>query len=172
MKSLFGLSSDIQALEAELEREDVTDEQRVSLVDTWLTAQGDLVVKLDNYAAYIKELEAMAAAREEEARRLTLLAAANQNRANSLRARLKTFLETHGYAQFETVRFKLALQVNGGRLPVVLPPEWLDDPASAPEAFQRREIKLDKDAIRDAITNGDETHGAKFGERATSVRIR
>ncbi|MBL8186558.1 MAG: siphovirus Gp157 family protein [Acidobacteria bacterium] len=172
MKSLFYLSEEIQALEAELEREDITDEQRVAFVDAWLATQGDLIVKLDNYAAYIKQLEALSAAREEEARRLAVMAAANQNRANSLRARLKTFLETHGYTRFETVRFKLAVQMNGGKVPIIVPPEWETDPASAPEAFQRREIRLDKNAIRTAIENSDETYGARLGERETSVRIR
>lgn len=172
MKNLFNLSDDIKRLEFDLERDDITDERRVELVDTWLEAQGDLVVKLDNYAAYIKELEALAAAREEEAHRLAVMAAANQNRANSLRARLKTFLEAHDYTRFETVRFKLTLQMNGGKAPIIVPPEWETDPASAPEAFQRREIRLDKNAVRTAIENNDETYGAMLGERGTSIRIR
>lgn len=46
------------------------------------------------------------------------------------------------------------------------------NPASAPKAFQRREIRLDKNAVRTAIENNDETYGARLGERETSVRIR
>lgn len=57
MKSLFYLSEEIQTLEVELEREDINDEQRVAFVDAWLATQGDLIVKLDNYAAYIKSDE-------------------------------------------------------------------------------------------------------------------
>lgn len=172
MKTLFNLSDEILKLEADLERDDLTDEQRVGLVDAWLEAQGDVVIKLDNYAAYIKQLEAQSAAREEEAHRLSLHAAADQHRANSLRARLKLYLETHGHTRFETVRFKLAVQMNGGKVPIIFPPEWETDPASAPEVFQRREIRLDKNAVRTAIENNDEAYGARIGERQTSIRIR
>lgn len=46
------------------------------------------------------------------------------------------------------------------------------DPASAPEAFQRRVIQLDNTAIREAIRNDEAPEGCGLGERGTQIRIR
>lgn len=170
--TLFSLSDEIFALEASLENDDLTDEQRAALVDAWLEAQGDVAVKIDNYAAYIRELEARSIARQYEAGRLEALAKTDTNRIASLKARLKLYFEAHGLTKLETPRFKVAIQKNGGIVPLVVPPEWEAEPASAPEAFQRRVILLDKEAIREAIRNDEEAHGATLGERGSSIRIR
>lgn len=67
MKTLFGLSIEILALEACLDNDDLADERRAELVDTWLEAQGDAAMKLDHYAALIKELDARVIVLDKEA---------------------------------------------------------------------------------------------------------
>jgi hypothetical protein len=171
-KTLFNLSDEILALDAQLDDDQLTDEQRAELVDLWLETQEDAKAKLDNYAALIRELDARAEAREAEAKRLIALSLTDEHKAANLRARLKFYFERHELKQFETPRYKLTLQGNGGALPLVVPPEWEEDPANAPEAFQRQIIQLDKNAIREAIRNDEETHGARLGERGSSIRIR
>lgn len=187
MKSLFGLSESILELEAELERDDLTDEERARAVDDWLSAQG------------IAELEASAEARATEAKRLQLLAAADANRAASLKERLKSYFQAHDLNKFKTDRYNISLQANGGKLPVILEVE----PEQLPEAFHRvipARIEADRDAIRAALESAaaaranisgrfdrgeiDEESfiaemamipsmpGARLGERAVSIRIR
>jgi hypothetical protein len=153
LKPLLALSDEILALEADLEREDLTDEQREALVDAWLEAQGDVKPKLDNYAGLIRELDARSEVRAAEARRLVALANADAKQAASLSARLKAYFERHELTKFQTSRFNLTLQGHGGKAPLVIPPAWESDPASAPEAFQRRTIQLDKDAIRSEVAS-------------------
>lgn len=171
-KTLFDLSSEILQLEAQLDDELLTDEQCQNLVDAWLDAQGDVEHKLDNYAGLIQELEARSEARAAEARRLVARANADGNKAQDLRERLKIYFQRHELKRFETPRYNITLAGHGGQLPVIVPPEWDDDPASAPEAFQKRVIQPDKTAIREAIRNDQEAHGAGLGERGSSIRIR
>ncbi len=171
-QTLFKLSDDIQYLEFLLNDDELTDEQRQNLVDCWLEAQGDAELKLDNYAALIQELDARSTARAIEARRLVALANADAAKMDNLLARLKLYFQRHELKTFETPRYKLTLAGHGGKVPLIVPEEWENDPAAAPEAFQRRVIQLDKDAIREAIRNDQETHGARLGERGSSIRIR
>jgi hypothetical protein len=44
-KRLFDLSDEILSLEAALDNDELTDEQRQALVDQWLEAQGDVEAK-------------------------------------------------------------------------------------------------------------------------------
>lgn len=171
-KTLFNLSEEILALDAQLDAEDLTDDQRAELVDRWLETQEDAAIKLDNYAGLISELDARAEARAVEGKRLIALAYEDERRAANLRARLKLYFQRHELKKFETPRYKIALQQHGGQVPLIIPPEWESDPANAPEAFQKRIIQLDKNAIREAIRNDGETHGASLGERGSSIRIR
>lgn len=151
MKPLFALSDDILALEAELERENLTDEERQTLVDTWLDAQGDVKSKLDNYAALIEQYKANAELRQYHAERMAKLATADFQRAKELKARAKAYFERHELTRFQTTRFTLQLQKNGGKAPLIIPQAWESEPASAPEAFQQRTIQLDKAAIRSEV---------------------
>ena len=170
-KSLFALSEEVLILEADLEREDLTDEQRVGLVDAWLEAQGDVAAKLDNYAAFITELEARAGARNAEARRLGVLAHAEEQRAASLKERLKLYFQAHEMKKFETTRYKLALQANGGKQIVIIEVE----PEQLPEEFHRvvpARIEADRDALRTALEDGLEVAGVRLGERGSTIRIR
>lgn len=151
MKPLLALSDEILALEADLERDGLTDDQREALVDAWLEAQGNAAEKLDNYAAWIESCEAMAEQRKYQAERIGKLAQADENRATKAKERLKAYFERHELKKFQTARFSLTLQRNGGKAPLILPETWEADPASAPEAFQQRIIKLDREAIREAV---------------------
>lgn len=199
MKPLFQLSEDILALEAELERDDLSDEQRAALVDAWLETQGDVAAKLDNYAALIRELDARSETRAAEARRLVALANADAERMASLSARLKAYFERHNLKNFSTARYKLSLQRNGGKMPIVIEVE----PERLPEEFHRvipARIEADRDKLREALEAAsaarhalsarfdwgdidEDTYlaeiakipaipGARLGERGISIRIR
>jgi len=53
-----------------------------------------------------------------------------------------------------------------------VPEMWEEMPATAPEAFHRRVIELDKQAIREALEGGEEINGCAIVERGTHLRIR
>ena len=175
MPTLFEISAEISALHDLLTEVggELPDEEAEAAIDDWLAETNQaLEQKVDAYCGLVREFEARAEAREIEAQRLQSLAGADINQARRLKARLKAFFEFHGIKKLDTPRFRVSVQANGGALPLVIPTDWEADPANAPEAFQRRVIQLDRDAIREAITNGEETYGAQLGERGTHLRIR
>lgn len=175
MPTLFQIADEISALHdllTELGGE-LPDAEAEAAIDQWLAeTDAALETKVDGYCGLIREFEARSEAREIEAKRLMALAGADGNQAKRLKARLKDFFESHGIAKMETPRFRVSVQVNGGAVPLIVPPAWEQDPAEAPEAFQRRVIQLDRDAIREAIRNDEETHGASLGERGSHLRIK
>src|SRR5262245_47257136 len=109
-KRLFDLSEEILALEALLDNDELTDEQRQVLVSTWLEVQGDVATKLDNTAAWVESLEAMAEQRKVQAERMRRLAQADENRANRLKEALKIYFRRHELTKFKTPRFTIGLQ--------------------------------------------------------------
>lgn len=174
MRSLFQISDDLLALEAILSEVggEITEDEAGAALEDWFNELGaERDQKIDNYAALIREFEARAEARESAAKGLMALAATDANNARRLKDRLKGFFEAHAIKKLDTPRFRVSVQANGA-LPLIFPGEWQDDPANAPEAFQRRVIQLDREAIREAIRNDAEAHGAALGERGFHLRIR
>jgi Siphovirus Gp157 len=150
-KRLFDLSDEILSLESLLDNEEMTDEQRQSLVDAWLEAQGDVTAKLDNYAALIESLEAYAEQRKIQAERMRRLAQADENRAMRLKEALKIYFRRHELTKFKTPRFTIGLQANGGKRALTVPPSWEQEPELAPEQFRRVVTELDHLAIRSLV---------------------
>ena len=175
MRSLYEISGDLAALEELLTAEDgeIPAGAAGEALEKWFDEIGaERDQKIENYCRLIAEIQARQMAREAEAERLAELAQIDANAAHRLKSRLQAFFEAHGIKKLETASFKIAVQVNGGAIPLIIPEEWEREPAAAPEAFQRRVIQLDKEAIRTAIREGDETHGARLGERGAHLRIR
>ncbi len=150
-KRLFDLSDEILSLEARLDDDDLTDEERQALVDQWLEAQGDVTAKLDNYAAFITSLESCAEQRKFQANRMRILAQADENRAKRLREALKIYFERHELTKFKTPRFTIALQANGGKRALTIPQSWEQEPALAPELFHKVVVELNRDTIRRVV---------------------
>lgn len=175
MPTLFEIADEIRALHdllTELGGE-LPDAEAEAAIDGWLAeTDAALEKKVDGYCGLVREFEARSEAREIEAKRLMALAGADGNQAKRLKARLKDFFDASGLKKLETPRFRVSIQANGGVLPLHIPPDWDNDPANAPEAFQCRVIQLDRDAIREAIRNDEEAHGASLGERGTHLRIK
>lgn len=174
-KTLFQIGDDIQALDDllfEMEGE-VTDTDIEAVIDHWLQENKDnLNAKIDGYCTLIREREALAKARQEEAQRLSILAQYDTNRATRLRARLKAFFDLQGIAKLETRHHRLTIANNGGTLPLIVNSAWLADPANAPEQFHKVKIEIDKEAIREALRNDEPVEGCAVGERGTHLRIK
>ena len=141
------------------------------VIDAWLDENAtQLQVKLEGYAAVIREYEARAAARKTEAQRMAALAQADTSQAQHLKDRLKWFFEARGILKIETATAKISLANNGGKLPVILTDDL--DVSGLPERFQRIHIEADKTAIYEALEAGEDIEFARFGERGKSLRIR
>src|SRR5262245_42141599 len=100
-KRLFDMSEEILALEAQLDNDELTDEQRQEVVDFWLEAQGDVARKLDNYAAFVESLETYAEQRKFQAERMRRLARADENRVERLKEALKIYFRRHELERFK-----------------------------------------------------------------------
>lgn len=169
-RSLFNISEDLEKLNDLLD-ECGDDTQQQELIAQWFEQLGnERDTKLDAYAALINEMLARAEVRKAEAKRLLSLAATDENRARLLKERLQSFFETHDLKTVETSRYKLSLQRNGGKAPLVLK-EGLT-PTQLPERFQKISIDADSAAIRKALEAGEQLDFATLGDRGTSLRIK
>lgn len=169
-RTLFTIGEDLERLN-ELLDEVGDDAEQQTLINSWFETLGDeRDRKLDGYAALITEMTARAAVRKAEGQRMLELAAVDENRARLLKDRLKVFFETHNLKTVETSRYKLQIQRNGGKAPLIL-----DESVPAnrlPEQFQRVSVDFDTTAIREALERGETLEFAQLGERGVSMRIR
>ena len=158
-EQLMWLSEALEESEGELTPE----------LDAWLERTNEsLETKVDAYAALIRELDARAEMRKNEARRLNELAKTDGNARDRLKGRLLDFFERHKMQKLNTPRFALSVGNAGGVLPLVL----MCDAQELPEEFQRVEVKSDNEALRRALDDGEELPFARYGERARVLRIR
>ncbi len=175
MRSLFEIGDDLFALGEMLEEVggEITEDEAGEALERWFEQLGaERDKKIDGYCLLIRQFEAASEARELEAKRLMALAGADGNNARRLKDRLKRFFDAQGIAKLETPRFKLSIQKNGGKAPLVVPQAWEQEPAAAPEAYQRRVIQLDKEAIREALEAGEQVDGCEIAPRGSHLRIR
>jgi hypothetical protein len=175
MPTLFQIAEEIIALHNLLSDcgGEITDTEAEAAIDEWLAeTNASLETKVDSYCWLIREFEGRADVREQAAKALMAIAGTDGNHVERLKARLKNYLEMCGVSKLETPHFKLNIQKSGGSVALIVPPAWEADPASAPEAFHKIKIELNTSAIREAIRNDEETHGAHLAERGTHLRIR
>lgn len=171
-RTLFDITADLQALDDLLAEAggDVTDPRVDQAVSHWMDELDvDLRTKVDNYAAFIREMEARSAERKAEAQRLQARASADASSATFLKMRLKMALELRGLAKLETARYRVAVSYNGGSLPVLVEAE-----ANIPQEFIREQVirDIDKDKLRQALESGQAIPGARLGARGTRLSIR
>lgn len=169
-KTLFELSEEILELDALLDTVDETDtDGQRALIEGYVgTINDDLERKLDNYAAFITELEARAAARKSEAERMLQRSRVDANKAQRLKDVLKWFFQTHDMQSYETPRYRISLCGNCGRLPLLVNPDLIS------EEFLNQVVSyvVDNDRIREALEAGEVVEGAMLGEREFHLRIK
>lgn len=172
MSTLFEIGAELEALDAVMTEAggELTPELEADF-DAYFAALGaERDAKLDNYAAFITELEARTTARNAEAKRLTARAALDARAADALKARLKMFFERIGEKKIETPRYTLTLVNHGGKRPLVLKV----DADELPRRFLKVKYEADREAIRQGLERGDAIAAevAELGERGASMRIK
>ena len=169
MPTLFSLSDEILQLRQILESQE-HEEETIDAISGYLTTLSqDRDKKLDNYAALIRELEARATIRQDEAKRLGALAKKDLDTVERLKERLKLVFTLHEWKSVDTDRFRITLAQNGGKqkLQVDVPAEELEP------RFQRTETKIlpDNDALREALADGEVVEGVRLEDRGATIRI-
>jgi hypothetical protein len=174
-RTIFDISDDLIALDDLLTENDgeITSDAAGEALEAWFDDLGtERDTKIDNYCRLIASIDARAQARAVESARLDDLIEADQKAVTRLKAALKEFMARQGITKLETSLHKLTVANNGGKPPLIIPEEWLDDAVNAPEEYHRVFIRLDTEAIRADLLGGDDVPGCAIGERGTHLRIK
>ena len=165
-ESLFAIGDSFYALESLIID---NDGEITETVDQWLAEyEAKEADKIEAYCFLVQKYEEIAS----EARRLAQRATVYKNKADSLKVRLKHYLELRGKARVETGRFTASVTRNGGKLPVELH-EGVQ-PEDLPEPFQKVIVEADKDRLREALVaeQSELNRLAYIDERGTHLRIK
>lgn len=169
-RTLYQLHEDLIRAEQEMQENEgvISPELEAFLERTDI----EIAHKLQALIVVSNEFAMFADRRKFEISRLQTLVSADQAKADQLKARVKDFMESHGYDKVKTDMFNLSIAKNGGATPLI----WEDgvSPESAPKEFVKEIIsyKFDTKAIQDALKNGVELPFVKEGERGTHLRIK
>lgn len=171
-RTLWDIDADMSALDDLVEENEGDITACESIVDAWFAEnQGNLVAKVDGYAAFIGELNARAEARKEESDRLAHRARIDAALRDFLKGRLKGFFESRGMKKLETKRYKLTVAGNGGKAPLLLNDVAKNEPEKLPEPFRKVAYSPNTEAIRAELEAGKSLEFASLGERGTHLRI-
>lgn len=170
MKTLFNITSDLQALDDLLFEVggDINEETVAAVLDAWfIELEGDLVAKVEGYCCFIKELELRAANRKREAERMRKLAKSDENTVKGLKTRMQQALDFLGRTRVDTDMFRVTVAKNGGKQPMTL------DETIVPEEFRTTVITQvpNKELIRHRLESGESLSFATLHERGRSLRI-
>jgi hypothetical protein len=142
-----------------------------TLADTIESMGGDLELKAQNVAMFIRNSEAMIGAMREAEKAMTARRKTAEDKVEGLRNYLKVQMERCGITKIESPVMRLAIRSNPGAVIV-------DDEAQVPEFFWRTPPPapppvrtIDKTLIKQAIADGQEVPGAHV-ERGTRLEIK
>lgn len=164
MAKLYELTADVMQLQELLENE-LEDEQM--LLDTLEGVQWEYEFKLEQYGKVIRNLEADAEALKKEADRLTEKRRVINNNIDRLKQHMFDSMKATGTSKVKGNILSVAIQKNGGKLPVILDV----DTSELPDDLVKIAESPDLDAIRKALDAGDCEY-AHYGERGESLRIK
>lgn len=123
LPKLWEISQELEQLESELSEvlesdlsEEEKEEKAGQLLTAWFRSGKNFKEKAVNVASYIKQLEALALARKEEAKRIRVLAEIAENKANSLRDYLLNEMLDAGITKIEGVTAKLSVRKKPSKL--------------------------------------------------------
>lgn len=173
--TLFEISVELAAIEELLTENDgeIGDDAAGETLEAWFDQLTDARdAKIDDYCRLITMIRERAEARHREVMRLGALMDTDERAITRLKTALHDFMTERGVTKIETPLHRLTIAKNGGKAPLILPEEWREDPASAPEQYHRAIIHLDTELIRADLAGGEEIPGCAIGERGTHLRIK
>lgn len=161
---LYELTADVMLLQEMLENE-LDDEQM--LLDTLEGVQYEYEYKLEQYAKVIRNLEADAEALKVEADRLNAKRKVITNNIDKLKNHMFDSMKATNTPKIKGNILTVAIQKNGGKLPVIVDCDVKDLPSHAVKVVESPDLE----AIRKLIDAG-ECDFARYGERGESLRIK
>ena len=172
MPTIYEISEDMAALDALLAETggEITPEAEAAFNAFEAELAANLHAKTDAYCALIAEIDARAAARKAEAKRLADRAKTDERTADALRERLRFVWETRRLGKVETDRFTVSLARNGGKAPLDIRCGVDELPAWA--ITRETVVTVDKDAIRSRLDAGESLDFASLMERGTRINIK
>lgn len=171
MNSLYNIAEDAIALEMLLAEDQPGghDEKDLDVVAKWLEEMaGTLDAKLVRCIAYMREQTLLAAAADEEAKRLAEIKRIRLNRVERVKKAIQYVFEVGDIRRVETKLGAVTLAENGGQqaLEVFRPVDEL------PREHVKITTAPDNDSIRARLEAGETLTFARLKPRGFSVRIR
>lgn len=145
------------------ENDELTDEE----VERKLQALNmELDAKVANGIGLIQTLKAAVDGIKNEETRLKQRRSALENRINKIKDYYQAELTTIGKKKIFTSRGTMAIAKCGGKMPMKI-----DDENLIPQDYKRIVYEVDKEALRDALENGESVSGAHLEERGSYLKI-
>lgn len=132
--------------------------------------EGELEEKCANGIALIKSLEAYAEAYGKEQKRFEVQRQVLENRIRRIKEWYRQNLDAMGKARVPTKYGVMSVQKNGGKQPLKV-----DDAALIPDAYLTtvpEHKDINREALYEALSGGEEVPGAHLEPRGRSLRIR
>ena len=158
--SLYTMTQDLIELDDKFD-----DPATESLIEL---TEADIVVKLESYGKFIRNLESRRDAKKEESRRLQSEATIDDNKITRLKNNIKCCMLMLGCKRVDAGLFTFTVANNGGKTPLVIEVE----PETLPESLRKVSVSANNDAIREWLEAGNSVAGCRIGERGTSLRIK
>ena len=164
MSRLYEITGNILALQELLENP--LDDEDI-LKDTLEAVQGEYEAKIESYCKVIRNIEADIEAFKIEDKRLSEKAKMLENNRDRLKKAMFESMKATNTDKVKGQLFTVAIQRNGGKLPVIVDVET----AYLPKELVKVTESPDLEAIAKLIDSGN-TQYAHYGERGESLRIK
>ena len=164
MSSLYEVTGNILVLQELLENP--LDDEDI-LKDTLEAVQGEYEQKIEGYCKVIRNIETDIEAFKIEAKRLTEKAKMLEKNRDRLKKAMFDSMKATNTNKVKGQIFTVAIQKNGGKLPVIVDVET----AYLPKELVKVVESPDLEAIAKLIDSGN-TQYAHYGERGESLRIK
>ena len=165
--TLYEITGEAANLQAAFDNAETPEEMETAL-DAYMGIMDDFAGKAENYVKLMRNTDAEAKALRDEEKRLAGRRKACENLSARLKENLRQNMDFAGIKSMTAGVFKLAIQKNGGRAPVVI-----EDEAKIPEEFWDITRTLNKSRLYEAMAvDGEIIDGAYIGEPGESLRIR
>lgn len=138
------ISQTLELPETELNQEE-KDNSLALLFNDWLRVGGNFNNKAEQVASYIRQQEAIAEARKNEAKRIQELAKQAEKKAKRLRNYLAHQMSVSDITKLETTTAKISIRKKPALVVLKVPPKDM------PEYYQKIDIKANLSVIKEEL---------------------